>query len=156
MKRSILSLVLPLTLLIAALAPAPAAADGVGLPAHAIGYVECGQSYVTTRHPQQMLSWSATDFRNPEMIHWSPDLYRWNGTSWQLYDGTRPWYRAFTSSYGFYQNPYGTWQSEVTNAGITFVPFYNLPSGYYAIKNFMKWDSVNYTHAEFSSYCWVS
>jgi hypothetical protein len=158
MKRLILSVALPLVLLVAAVAASPAAADGVGLPAHAIGKTECGQGYVKTWHPRQMLSSFATTFRNPELVRWSPDLHRWNGTSWQLYDGSRPWYRAFTSSHGYFQSQFTAtaWQSEATNAPISFVPFYNLPRGYYAIKNYMRWDRLSGTHAEWSAYCSVN
>lgn len=155
MKRTILSLVLPLVIAIAAVAPSTAAADGSAYPAHQLGSTECGTGYVKVWTPRQMLSSFPTNFRNPEMVTWSPDLHRWNGSSWQLFDGTRPWYRAFTSSYGYYQNPLGTWQNVNTNMGTMFVPYFNLPRGYYAIKNFMRWGNVAGTHAQFSPYCYV-
>lgn len=156
MKRLFLSLVLPTALLLAAVAPLTAAAHGSTFPPHALGSMDCGPGYVKTWPPRQMLSSFQTNFRNPEMVQWSPDLYRWNGSSWQLFDGTRPWYRAFTSSYGYYSAPFsGAWQAVTTNASMMFVPYYNLPRGYYAIKNFMRWDRVSGTHAEFSPYCYA-
>jgi len=153
-----LTVSLALALAIAAFAASPAAADGTGFPAHQIGSVECSQSTVKVWTPRQMVSTYHTNFLNPEQVQWSPDLWRWNGSTWVLYDGSRPWYRAFTSSYGYFQTAYvaSAWQAVPTNAPVAFVPFYNLPAGYYAIKNYMKWDWTYGTHAEFSGYCFVS
>jgi hypothetical protein len=150
----LLALVLAL-LAVACFAPGTAGAHGSGLPAHEIGAVNCYQGQLRAYTPRTMLSWYDVNLRNAETIHWTPELYTWNGAAW-VRVATRPWYRAFTSSYGYYQNPYGTWQDTNTNVGTMFVPFFNLARGYYAIKNFMYWNSTGHMHVEWSGYCYVS
>jgi hypothetical protein len=153
-----LTVSLALALAIAAFAASPAAADGTGFPGHQIGAVECGPGYVKTLHPRSMVPTSPTDFRNPEEVQWSPDLWRWNGASWVLHDGSRPWYRAYTSSTGYFQTSYtaSAWQAIPTNAPLLHVAYSYLPPGYYAIRNYLWWGWLGRTHSEFSAYCWVS
>lgn len=153
MKRILL-----LGALIAAIAyPASASAHGTGVPAHQIGTVACGQGLVQAYPPRQMTSYFAVDFRNAERVRWVPQLFRWNGQTWDYWAGATYYrYTAFTSIYGYYQYPGGVWLDEATqNRGLSFVPFTGLPSGYYAIKNWMRWDAAGLDHAEFSTYCQV-
>lgn len=151
-----LTLSLALALVVAVIAASPAAADGSGWPSHQIGSADCGRNSVTTRAPRVMLSSYPTNYVNPETVEWSPDLWYWNGLRWALYDGSKPWYRAFTSSYGFFQTAYtAAWNEVRTNAPLGFVTYNQLPSGYYAIKNYMRWASIATTHAEFAMYCKV-
>ena len=156
--RSLLALA-AVVFVAAGLAPGKAFADGSGFPYHEVGMVICGQGSVKAYPPRIMRSWqSLPDYRNPEIVQWSPDLYKYVGGSWQLVDGTRPWYRAFTTSIGYYQSQFsGAWTNPKTNYGqVLFVPYYSLSPGYYSIKNYMHWDFANRTHAQFSAYCRVT
>ena len=79
-----------------------------------------------------------------EKVYWSPDLYRWNVSTqtWQLYDGTKPWYRAVVYGDGtiHYDTAAGaSWFNNETNQGIKYVPFNNLPSGSYKVLNYYQW-----------------
>jgi hypothetical protein len=144
------------TLLAVALAsPGTARAHGTGLPYHEIGAVSCFKGQVNAYPPRVMRSVYDVNFLNAETVHWTPELHAWNGSAW-VRVATRAWYRAFTSSYGYYQNPYGTWQHAQTNVGIGYVPFGGLAPGYYAIKNFLYWNRTAQWHEEWSSYCYVS
>ena len=155
------SLKAALALLVAAaaacIATASASAHG-SVPYHELGQVSCSQGLVRVNPPRIMRSWHhRPDFRNPELVHWSPDLYVYTAAGWRLVDGSRPWYRAFTtSSIGFYQQPYvGAWQDTRTNNGVMFVPYSGLGSGHYRIKNFLHWSSTGVKHVEWSGYCYV-
>jgi hypothetical protein len=146
--------------LIAAIAyPASAAAHGTGVPAHQIGSVACAPGSVRAWPPRQMLSVNQVTFRDAERVHWVPQLYRWNDVyqTWDYWAGWTSYrYTAFTSIFGYYQYPGGVWLDEATqNRGLMFVPFNGLPSGYYAIKNWMLWDATGWQHVEFSNYCYV-
>jgi hypothetical protein len=145
-------------LAVVCLAPSNALAHGSRFPYHRIGMVVCGQGSVKAYPPRIMRSWQyLPDFRNPEIVHWSPDLYKYVEGKWRLVDSSRPWYRAFTTSIGYYQAPFGgAWIDPKTNKGqVLFVPYYYLSPGFYAIKNYMHWDYSNRTHSQFSGYCRV-
>jgi hypothetical protein len=144
---------------VAGLAPRAAQAHGTQVPYHEIGMALCGPGTMKAYPPRIMRSWqNLQDFRNPEIVRWSPDLYKYVGGSWRLVDGTRPWYRAFTTSRGYYQAPYGgAWINPATNYGqVLFVPYFNLSPGWYAIKNYLRWDYPNLAHSQFSAYCRVT
>jgi hypothetical protein len=157
LSRSLLAVAAVLVAL-ACLPPSNAFAHRSGVPYHQVGMVVCGQGSVKAYPPRIMRSWQyLPDFRNPEIVHWSPDLYKYVGGKWRLADGSRPWYRAFTTSIGYYQAPFGgAWINPKTNQGqVIFVPYYYLSPGFYAIKNYMHWDYSNRTHSQFSGYCRV-
>jgi hypothetical protein len=74
-----------------------------------------------------------------ESVWWSPDLFRWNGSSWQLWDGTKPWYQALADRNGviWQQNRYTDWfYGRISVWG---VPFEKLPAGWYAVKEYFRW-----------------
>jgi hypothetical protein len=128
-------------------------------PYHQLGAVVCGQGFVRAYPPRIMRSVQyLPSYRKVEIVRWSPDLWKFIAGRWRLVDGTRPWYRAFTSSIGYYQAPYsGAWLNPATNWGqVLFVPYYNLTPGWYAIKNYMRWDYGGLRHSEFSRYCRVA
>lgn len=157
LARALAALVAAVAL--AAVVAAPASAHGDGLPAHAVGQFDCGQGLVHAYPPRQMLSSFETNFRNPEMVFWTPVLYRYNESTrgWDEVTWAGRWYRAFTSSYGFYNaQVVGGWTDTVTNnSGVRFVPFANLTRGYYAVGNWMYWSVLKQYHFEPSSYCYV-
>jgi hypothetical protein len=101
-----------------------------------------------TANPPQMTSTTGSQL---QMVYWSPDLYRWTNGAWQLYDGSRPWYWAMAQGNGtVYQSMlYSTW---FTGGGVAmqFVPYSNLPSGYYKVADYYRWGSTN--HYDPSSY----
>jgi hypothetical protein len=91
--------------------------------------------------------------RNPELVSWSPDLQkrvRRNGR-WKWKTVRRSgWFSAFTSDYGFYQPSPGVgyaggwaWTSDDTNAGMQFVPFYDLGPGKYRLKQYVWWGQLD-------------
>jgi hypothetical protein len=118
--------------------------------------VICGQGVVRAYPPRVMRSWQhLPDYRRVEIVKWSPDLWLYTRTGWRVVDRSRPWFRAFTTSIGYYQAPYvGAWVNEQTNSGLLFVPYYVRP-GYYAIKNYMRWPYARLAHWQFSRYCRV-
>jgi hypothetical protein len=145
---------LALAVLAVALTASPAAADGTAVPYHEIGAVECGQGFVRARPPRIMRPTYATDFRNAEEVYWAPELYRFNfaTNTWDYVTWPGRWYRAYTSSYGYYQDPLlGGWTDMRTNASnVMFFPFYGLAPGYYAVKNYMHWSRLGATHEMWS------
>ena len=156
--RSTLGLAALLLALACAL-PGRADAHRRGVPYHEIGAVVCGNGFVRAYPPRVMRSVQyLPSYRKVEIVHWSPDLWKYVGGRWRLVDGSRPWYRAFTSSIGYYQAPYsGAWVNPKTNWGqVLFVPYYKLTPGWYAIKNYMHWDYNGRRHSQFSRYCRVS
>jgi len=88
--------------------------------------------------PPQMTSISGA----VEYVYWSPDLYRWNGTSWYLYDGSKPWYWAWANSNGVVYRPDqpGTWFAP-NNIGIQYAPYNNLPAGSYKVVDYYRWSN---------------
>jgi hypothetical protein len=90
-------------------------------------------------YPPQMTSISG----GLEAVYWSPDLYRWNGSNWVLYDGSKPWFYAFANSNGtVYQSLlYSTWFTKGSNAAIISVNFGPLHPGYYRVFNYYSWSN---------------
>ena len=89
-------------------------------------------------NPPQMTSLSG----RLETVQWSPDLYRWNGSAWYLYDGSRPWYYAVSNATGTMYNGllYGTWFSPQNRVLLQAV-YDNLPAGHYAVKDYFRWQN---------------
>jgi hypothetical protein len=134
--------------------PAAASAHGTAVPAHELGAVSCvNGGRLEIRPPRVMRPYQHTSFRNPERVAWSPDLYKWNGARWVLVDGTRPWYYAWTSSYGYYQGQFQAAWSSNAGAQLMFVPFTNLTAGHYAVKNYLWWGKTGAKHVEWSRTC---
>jgi hypothetical protein len=133
-----------------------ARAHGSNLPAHEVGAVQCragGQMAVYP--PRLMRSWYSVNFRNAEKVQWSPTIYRWQGQSrgWRVYDDSPPWYYAFTSSYGYYQAPYGTAWQQPNGRGFIFHNQSGLPRGIYAVRNYMYWDRTRTNHSAWGGMC---
>jgi hypothetical protein len=72
-----------------------------------------------------------------ETVYWSPDLYRWNGTAWVLYNGSQPWYWAVANTGGLTRDVSGYVWHAPNNFGQTVVVYNNLPAGYYAVRSYL-------------------
>ena len=133
----------------------PGAAHATTSPGFKLGAVRCLDGGVMQAYPPSVMRpvGANVDFRNPEIVKWSPDLQVVRNGSWVNYDTSRPFYSAFTSSYGYYQAPYtGAWTTP-TNAGMMFVPFKGLPAGTYRIRNFLYWDKLGTTFRSTGASC---
>jgi hypothetical protein len=138
----------------AALALMLAAASTVGrassasLPYYELGTIEClSGGQMRAYPPRIMRSVYDVNFRNPEIVKWSPDLQVWRGSRrWVNYDTSRPFYRALTTSNGFWQDPItGGWQAP-NGLQIRWVAFFNLPAGTYRIKHWLYWQKLGNTY----------
>jgi hypothetical protein len=91
-----------------------------------------------------------------ETVYFSPDLYRYTSSGWQLANGTKPWYRTTVGPNGIYTiNGYKWFINQTPYRN---VPFSNLTPGYYAIKGYFyggtsQWSNVG---GGSSTYCYVS
>ena len=134
-----------------ALAAAPAAAS----PGYRLNNSYCKPGRFDS-YPPVMYSSYQTNFRNPERVEWSPDLYRWRPRAhrWKLYR-SGSWYYAFTSSYGLYQAPLHTAWHAQNGSDIVYVYFSGLPRGYYGVKHYMYWSWINKTYHRWGGYCFV-
>jgi hypothetical protein len=132
---AVVALALGCTVLVLSSAqPAQAATLGTAWSS-GFGCVAGGQLHA---YPPQMTSISG----GLEKVEWSPDLYRWNGTAWALYNNSKPWYYAGATSNGtvYQQYRFGTWfQPNETPLNIAI--FGNLPAGYYAVKDYYRWSN---------------
>ena len=88
-----------------AVALLPTAADAATTPAFTLGSVRCLPGGIMQAYPPSVMRPVASnvDFRNPEIVKWSPDLQIVRSGRWVNYDTSRPFYLAFTSSYGYFQ-----------------------------------------------------
>ncbi len=144
-------------LLAATLAPQPAEAHGTGIPYHQSGGASCwygsnGYLNVQSKVPAQMRSW----YGGMENVRWSPDLYRWNGTSWQLYDQSKPWMQAAANGNGLVRQQDGTYWTNL-QTGFPYLQgngpvFSNLPRGSYAVKEYYYWLSSGHKHTQWSTF----
>jgi hypothetical protein len=78
-----------------------------------------------------------------ETVWWSPDLYRWNGTTWAPYDTSKPWYWAVANGNGVVNQQYtlgGTW-FQPNNFSLISATFNNLPAGYYRVLDYYAWSN---------------
>jgi hypothetical protein len=133
----------------------PAQADGTGIPYHKSGGAHCGvyngRLYVQAKVPAQMYSW----YGGMENVRWSPDLYWWNGSSWQLANGSQPWFQAAANGNGIQPQWDGTYWTNLST-GYSFQQgngpvFWNLPNGYYfRVKEWYYWPSSGRYHAQWS------
>ena len=87
--------------------------------------------------PYPMTNWSGTS--TLEYVYWSADLYRWNGTAWQLYDGSTPWLQGVANNYDVI--PLNGYKWYVGNQPYRVLQFSGLPSGYYAVKEILRWQN---------------
>ncbi len=138
-------------------APERAEASPGNVPYHEIGPWRY-DGYGLAAYPARVMRpYQNVTCRVGELVKWSPDLYRWNGTSWVLYDGRAPWYQAVTSIYGYCQpTTFAAAWSAPNGMSVLFHRFGALPPGYYAIKNYMYWASPNRSHADWSDVFLVS
>jgi hypothetical protein len=122
--------------------PSGASAHGTSYPYHRLGAVQCVSGGIMRVYPPAaMAPTEPTDFRSPEQVFWSPDLYRKVRRGWRLVR-SGPIFFAFTSSYGFYQGQLQQAWHDVDVAGsqVLFHPFTNLRAGRYRVKHFTWWD----------------
>ena len=137
-------------LAVAAVALLPTAADAATTPPLKLGSVRCLAGGTLQAYPPAMMRplGASVDFRNPEIVKWSPDLQIVRSGRWVNYDTSRPFYMAFTSSYGYFQTASmpSAWTSTTTNASMTFVPFNGLPAGSYRVRNWLFWDKLGKTY----------
>ena len=136
-------------LLLGAGAEQAQASSASGIPYHEVGQWGYDSYGLKSNPPRSMGPSYQRNCRNGELVKWSPDLYRWNGSAWVLYNGSAPWYQAVTSSYGYCNFQFSSW---ITMGGspVQFHRFGALPVGYYAIKHYMQWPSLGRTHADWS------
>jgi hypothetical protein len=149
-RRSLL-LVGLLVLGLGAIAPQGASAHPGNVPNHAVGNWFYDNYGLGVYPPRYMRPYRNVTCWSGELVKWSPDLYRWNGSNWYLYDGSTPWYQAVTSTSGYCPFAYGAVWLAPNGSSIIFRRFYKLPAGYYAIKHYMYWRSLDRTHAEWST-----
>lgn len=126
-----------LTAAMIGLGAAPASAATLGTAWASPFY--CDYSYGDTVYlnPPTMTSISGAS----EYVYWQPDLYIWNGSSWQLYY-YGPWYHAKATSYGVSVGLMGFKWFAYDNNAILQQKWGNLPAGYsYAVKNYYQWQN---------------
>jgi hypothetical protein len=119
---------------------------------------ECGAGSATVYFPQLSTS-SGYEY---ETVYYSPDLWRYTADAgWQPYVTTAPWYYAIV---GRDRGIIGSWYVHPTGNGGGFkVPFWSLPSGWYAVKGYFyqgpsHWATVWGTNSTLtnSTMCYVS
>jgi hypothetical protein len=136
--------------------PSGASAHGSTFPYHRLGAMQCVDGGVIRVYPPAaMAPTEPTDFRSPEQVYWSPDLYRKGRRGWRrVREG--PIFFAFTSSYGFYQGQFQqAWHDEdIPGSQVLFHPFTDLRAGRYRVKHFMWWDwGLDRWHAQRQGTC---
>ena len=75
-----------------------------------------------------------------EAVYWQPDLYRWNGSSWQLYRYA-PWFHAVATSNGVIPGLLGFKWFAPDNNAILHQKWGYLPAGYYTVLNYYQWQN---------------
>jgi hypothetical protein len=140
--------------LVAAPAAVPERADAHGsAPYHEAGQTMCQAGRVLAYPPRVMRPTRPADWRNAQLVKWSPDLYRWQKRRWRLVDGSKPWNWAATSDAGYLQRPLDSAWHKPNNFGALFEPFDGLRSGIYAVKHYMYWADSGQTHAHWGAPC---
>jgi hypothetical protein len=144
-------------LTVAGLGPAGAAGHGARVPYHEVGLTHCLNGGLLRAFPPRVMrptSRFIITARNPELVRWSPNLYRWKGGSWRLYDSSKPWYFATTMSYGYVQIGFDFAWKASNYAGIVSSQFTGLRPGRYRVRNYMYWARTGANHAQWSPvYC---
>lgn len=128
----------------------PAGAQAATMPSHQIGSWFYDSNGLGVYPPKSMSPTRTVTCYDGETVKWSPDLQRWNGSSWVNYNTSAPFYEALTSSYGYcyFQALYGYWWNPSTFRTMQFHRFGKLPAGYYRIKHWMYWKALGATFAE--------
>jgi hypothetical protein len=89
-----------------------------------------------------------------EPVYFSPDLYKYTSSGWQLVDGTKPWYKASVGPNGILTVNGNKWVQNGTQTGYPNIQFRGLSAGYYAVKSYFYggpshwatvWDTANST-----------
>lgn len=130
-----------------------ARAHGTSVPYHLPVQAACaypGVNEVHSRPPADMRSW----YGGMENVRWSSDLFRWNGTSWALYNGSKPWLYSAANRNGLQSTDgYAIWYHSVTrfSADQGFV-YRSLRRGYYAVREHLRWVDVGVTHSQWSTF----
>jgi len=75
-----------------------------------------------------------------ENVWWRPDLYRWNGYNFVLYNSSKPWATAAANGSGtVYSAVAGSSWLIPPGAPITGMSWLHLPSGYYRVLDHYYW-----------------
>jgi hypothetical protein len=134
---AVMALALGCTVLVLSSAqPAQAAAT---YRSNGFGCGNWGAGRQVNAYPPQMTSVSG----GLEKVYWSPDLYRWNGAAWVLYDSSKPWYWAVANGNGVVNQQYlqgGTW-FQPNNFAIIYATYNYLPAGSYAVVDHYQWSN---------------
>ena len=137
-RRRVVCLVASLLSALALTAPAASAHDG--WPAHQMGALQCSPGMVVIKTPYRIASYYDVNHANSELVEWSPDLYRWNGSAWALWDGSAPWYQALTTlRLGYTLRWPGPWQPQNSAVAVAGKSYLGLPPGHYTIRHYVKW-----------------
>jgi hypothetical protein len=119
-------------------APAQAATLGTAYPRGFDCVVLAGAGRQVRAYPPTMTS--ITGYT--ETVYWSPDLYRWNGSSWALYDNSKPWFNASADLNGtHYQWTRGSTWFWPNGNPVNYAAYNNLPAGSYAVKDYYMWSN---------------
>lgn len=140
LRRTFTSLlVAALTILGIGLGAGPASALQLGTAwANPFSCTYSSYGRMVTAMPPQMSSISGA----METVYWRPDLYRWNGSSWQLYS-YGSWYHANADINGtHYQSLLsGTWFNSNNFPKVSGHQWTSLPTGYYEVLNRYQWQN---------------
>jgi hypothetical protein len=149
-------LVVWVALLAVLLSADPAQAHSTqGYPYHRQGPAVCDD------YNNRVLSYPPADMRSyynsAERVWWSPDLYRYTSSGWQLYNGSKPWYVAAAGPSGIIPTPIGNysynWYQPSTFVPLNFAPFNSLPPGRYAVAQSYDWYYSPYApHTEWQTF----
>ena len=118
-------------------------------PAHAATYYASrGFGCERTAYGRRVVAYTpnlASTNGGLQMVYYSPDLYRWNGRRWALYDGTRGWNHVVATTWGLRWNAQrlSHWFTP-QNHGLQFVVYNNLPRGSYKVADHYRWGSTDY------------
>ena len=123
------------------------AETGTAAAAGPPGPVSCnsGTRTVTAYPNNRLTSW----YGGRETVYFSPDLWKWNGSSWARYPSTAPWLRAVADITGVL--PWHTWEGETHNwvdsrtGQILEHWVFNVPPGSYKIVDYYNWATTGQT-----------
>jgi hypothetical protein len=135
--------------------PSSASAHGDYFPYHDLGPTYCVDGRMEVYGPRDVRSSQDTDWRNPEQVQWSPDLYRYNRRQrrWRrVYEGA--WFYGFAHSYGLTRDPYhgSHWYYQDARP-LNFLPITIKRHGRYRIKHFIYWPWMDETHRQNGREC---
>ena len=164
MKRIALTLVLAAGLVAAALAFAERADAhaAAGVPYHSSAGAWCytdpytGPSVRIYPARSMQPTYLTTDWRYMENVTWRADLFRWNGSSWQLWNTSQPTLHGIANYYGLQALNGSIWFSRPGGAlgtGVQWLRFGNLAPGHYAVRETYGWQN-GVKHSDFASFTW--